>query len=74
MLKFGSEDQPGKPTPSAVNPIADVLAKYGGVVLLRGFIYGDEYASLVSILIMVKVIVKLIAFGYCYYFLKKVSE
>lgn len=36
VLKFGSEDQTGNPSPSSVNILAKTLQNYGAVVLLRG--------------------------------------
>ncbi|HEY1662625.1 MAG TPA: LamG-like jellyroll fold domain-containing protein [Verrucomicrobiae bacterium] len=45
LLKFGSEGQPGDPGPDSINSIARLLAPHGGVVLVRGFIYG-KYSPL----------------------------
>ena len=41
MMKLGSEKQNGDPRPPMVNRIADNIAPYGGIVLVRGFVYGN---------------------------------
>ena len=41
MMKMGSEKQNGDPRPNMVNRIADNLKPYGGMCLLRGFVYGN---------------------------------
>ena len=41
MMKMGSEKQNGDPRPHMVNRIADNLKLYGGMCLLRGFVYGN---------------------------------
>ncbi len=41
MMKLGSEKQNGDPRPPMVNRIADTLIPHGGMVLVRGFVYGN---------------------------------
>ena len=41
QMKLGSEKQNGDPRPPMVNRIADTLKPYGGMVLVRGFVYGN---------------------------------
>ncbi len=41
MMKLGSEKQNGDPRPPMVNRIADNLEPYGGMCLVRGFVYGN---------------------------------
>ena len=41
LMKLGSEKQNGDPRPPMVNRIADTLKPYGGMVLVRGFVYGN---------------------------------
>jgi alpha-glucuronidase len=43
VLKLGSEEQDGDPRPAGVNPIARTLQPYGGMALVRTFLYGDRY-------------------------------
>jgi alpha-glucuronidase len=45
LLKLGSEEQPGSPSPTAINPIASAVSEYNGTVLLRAFVYGTEYSG-----------------------------
>jgi alpha-glucuronidase len=40
LLKLGSEAQQGDPRPEMVNKIADNLQPYGGIALVRSFVYG----------------------------------
>jgi alpha-glucuronidase/polygalacturonase len=53
LMKLGSEGQNGDPRPPMVNRIADNLKPYGGMCLVRGFVYGnyrysqDEYRTLI---------------------------
>ena len=42
MMKLGSEKQNGDPRPQMVNRIADNLKPYGGICLVRGFVYGNS--------------------------------
>lgn len=42
MMKLGSEKQNGDPRPPMVNRIADNLKPYGGMCLVRGFVYGNS--------------------------------
>jgi len=42
MMKMGSEKQNGDPRPPMVNRIADNLQPYGGMCLVRGFVYGNS--------------------------------
>jgi alpha-glucuronidase/polygalacturonase len=42
MMKLGSEKQNGDPRPPMVNRIADNLKPYGGMCLVRGFVYGNK--------------------------------
>ncbi|RKU06179.1 hypothetical protein C6503_26540 [Candidatus Poribacteria bacterium] len=41
LMKLGSEKQNGDPRPPMANRIADTLKPYGGMVLVRGFVYGN---------------------------------
>ncbi|MCH2202749.1 MAG: glycosyl hydrolase family 28 protein [Fuerstiella sp.] len=41
MMKLGSEKQNGHPGPPMVNRIADTVMPWGGMVLVRGFVYGN---------------------------------
>ncbi len=41
VMKIGSEKQNGDPRPPMVNRMADTLKPYGGLLLLRGFVYGN---------------------------------
>lgn len=53
LMKLGSEGQNGDPRPPMANRIADNLKPYGGMCLVRGFVYGnsrysqDEYRTLI---------------------------
>jgi alpha-glucuronidase len=40
LLKLGSEAQFGDPRPTMVNAIADNISEYGGLALVRSFVYG----------------------------------
>ncbi|MBT6766671.1 MAG: hypothetical protein HOA90_19245, partial [Prolixibacteraceae bacterium] len=42
MMKLGSEKQNGDPRPQMANRIADNLKPYGGMCLVRGFVYGNS--------------------------------
>ncbi|MCF7974117.1 MAG: right-handed parallel beta-helix repeat-containing protein [Phycisphaerae bacterium] len=42
LMKLGSEKQNGDPRPPMVNRIADTLKPYGGLTLVRGFVYGNS--------------------------------
>lgn len=41
LMKLGSEKQNGDPRPPMVNRIADILEPYGGICLVRTFVYGN---------------------------------
>ncbi|MEX2043707.1 MAG: glycosyl hydrolase family 28 protein [Opitutus sp.] len=41
VMKVGSEKQNGDPRPPMVNRMADTLKPHGGMLLLRGFVYGN---------------------------------
>ncbi len=41
LMKLGSEKQNGDPRPPMVNRIADNLKPYGGMCLVRSFVYGN---------------------------------
>jgi len=45
LMKLGSEKQNGNPFPPMVNRIADNLKPYGGICLVRGFVYGNNRYS-----------------------------
>jgi alpha-glucuronidase/polygalacturonase len=45
MMKLGSEKQNGDPRPTMANRIADNLKPYGGMCLVRGFVYGNNRYS-----------------------------
>ena len=45
MMKLGSEKQNGDPRPPMANRIADNLKPYGGMCLVRGFVYGNSRYS-----------------------------
>jgi len=42
MMKLGSEKQNGDPRPAMVNRIADTLKPFGGMCLVRSFVYGNS--------------------------------
>jgi alpha-glucuronidase/polygalacturonase len=45
LMKLGSEGQNGDPRPPMANRIADNLKPYGGMCLVRGFVYGNSRYS-----------------------------